>query len=131
MSEWRRKAIELLPEMRSVISNAWSPMSLWIDLHAEFVRAFRSGNVDAVERVLKYARWCWEARSSDTVSAVICAFFEHLPQDREMCAEIPKWFSATEFEALKDVFAYHAGPEVVSAIAAMYGMSRGRSASKR
>src|SRR3569623_1401675 len=100
MSEWRRKASEMLPEMQGIISGAWSPMSLWIELHLEFERAFRASNSEVIQRILKYARWCWKARSPDTVTAVMCAFFEHLPENEKMRSEIPKWFSASEFESL-------------------------------
>ena len=38
MSAWRRKAIELLPELRLVIEKADSPTALWIDLTFHFVK---------------------------------------------------------------------------------------------
>ncbi len=120
MSEWRRKASEFIPELQGQIAAAWSPMSLWIDLHLAFERAHRTGNADQVGRILKYARWCWRARSPDTVTAVMCAFFEHLPEYESMRSDIPQWFSAAEFEELREVFSYHAGAEIVSTIAQQF-----------
>ncbi len=65
---------------------------------------------------MKYARWCWTADSDDTVSAVLCAFFEHLPEDEAIRKDIPRWFSRSEFERLREVFAYHAGSAIVAEI---------------
>lgn len=120
MSEWRRKALELLPGLEKTVAAAPSPMALWIDLHLAFARAHEQGDTALLQRILQYARWCWTARSEDAVTAVHCAFFEHLPQHPEMRPDIPSWFSAAEFGRLRETFLYHSSPEVLAEIARHY-----------
>ncbi len=103
-----------------MISAAWSPMSLWIELRREFEKAYRAEDSDRVARIMKYARWCWTADSDDTVAAVLCAFFEHLPEDEAIRRDIPRWFSRSEFERLREVFTYHAGSASVAQIEREY-----------
>lgn len=120
MSEWRRKAIELLPELEKTVAAAGSPMALWIDLHLAFARGHEQKNTALLQQILKYARWCWAAESDDTVTAVHCAFFEHLPEYPGMRRDIPRWFTASEFERLREVFLYHSSPDVIAEIARQY-----------
>ena len=123
MSAWRRKAIEWLPDLKRVVSEAPSPMALWIELLSEFDAAFRVCDADKTDRILKYARWCWQGRNEQAVIAVKCAFFEHLPLHRGMCEEIPRWFSRAEFDRLRPVFGYHADSEVIADIEESYRTS--------
>jgi hypothetical protein len=38
---------------------------------------------------------------------VACAFYEHLPLEPSVRAQIAKWMSVELFEVLKEVFRYH------------------------
>ena len=111
MSAWRRQALTLLPEYREIIEGADSPMAMWIDLHFEFGRAMANPESELVNRFLRYAAWCISPAAgqlpSDTSTAVACAFYEHLPQERSYWSYFPKWFSPPEFESLLPVFSYH------------------------
>jgi hypothetical protein len=120
MSEWRRKASELLPELQKVISEADNSMTLWIELLLKFEGAFKDGNDDQVKRILQYARYCLNGRDDYVRTAVACGFLEHLPQNAKMAAAIPKWFTLDEFIGLEKVFEYHAGAEVVAHIRNQY-----------
>jgi hypothetical protein len=117
---WRREALAVLPEFKQRIAESESPMALWIELHLEFRRAFEANDESRIQRIMKYAKWCWDARDSDTVNAVGCGFLEHLPEHEAMRARIPEWFSATDFERLRSGFAYHAGTEAVAEIEKRY-----------
>src|SRR4051794_14364972 len=75
MSAWRRVAGEYMPWSARIAAEAPTPMALWIDLLLIFERAFDSGDSSRVANVMRYARWCWDSPSSDTVTAVACAFF--------------------------------------------------------
>lgn len=113
MSAWRRVANDCMPWAAKIAEEAPSPMALWIELLLIFERAFDNGDASRVENVMRYARWCWDAPSGDTVTAVACAFFEHLPDHPGIRNAIPTLFSRAEFERLMDVFRYHAGDAVV------------------
>ncbi len=123
MSAWRRTALETLPEFKQLISEADSPMALWIELRLEFEDAFGERDASRVRPIIQYAKWCWRARDGDTVNAVGCGFLEHLPEHDGMRARIPQWFSRTEFDELRQVFTYHAGDALVAEIEQQYRTS--------
>ena len=93
MSAWRRKALELLPQHRALIERAESPMSLWIDLHLRFRDHVASGE----RAVLQYASWCTREGAgtgpSDTLTAVLVAFYEDLAGEKELWPRFKDWFS--------------------------------------
>jgi hypothetical protein len=124
MSAWRRIALEKLPELRKTIEESHSPMALWIELLAELKDAFRNDDETRIRKILELSKWCWSAPDGDTVNAVACAFFEHLPDHHGMRAHIPSWFSWQEFQELRTVFAYHAGEAVVAEIEKEYARRR-------
>ena len=55
MSAWRRKAIELLPELRPTIERADSPTALWTDLSAHFVNIATEAEDSTLRPILMYA----------------------------------------------------------------------------
>jgi hypothetical protein len=124
MSAWRRTALEALPDFRTLIDRASSPMALWIDLLTEFQEAFSRDDSNLVAKMLSYARWCWRSPDGDTVNAVACAFYEHLPDHGGMRRAIPRWFTKEEFEELRSVFEYHSGAAIVSEIEKEYRFAR-------
>src|SRR5450432_2532775 len=120
MSTWRRTALEALPDFRVLIERASSPMALWIDLLPESQEAFSRDDSSLIAKMLSYARWCRRSPDGDTVNAVACAFYEHLPEHGGMRRTIPRWFTKEEFEELRSVFEYHSGADVVSEIEKEY-----------
>lgn len=114
MSAWKRVALEKLPEYRKLVDAADSPMALWIELHLKFEDAHRLPvpDADLVRRFYEYARWCWQSPGSgdlrsDAGTAVACAFYEHLPQNKAICRDLPRWLTNAEFAELREVFRYH------------------------
>ena len=124
MSAWRREAIALLPEFRSKIASARSPMALWIELGLKFTVAVQADDASLVRRMLKYAAYCYSDRSgslpNDTSTAVAYAFYEHLPTYKEFWPRLGTWFSPDEFARLLPVFAYHLAPEDMAPLKAAY-----------
>ena len=120
MTAWRRVAIEQVPELRKVVDEAWSPMAPWIELRLRFEAAFDQGDATLMERIMKYARWSWESPNPDAVTAVACAFFEHMPQHVGIRKQIPALFSRDEFERLKEVFSHHCGLAEIGEIEAAF-----------
>ena len=110
MSAWRRKALELLPQHRLLIERAESPMSLWIDLQLLFLDHVARGEQSAERAVLRYASWCTAEGAgigpSDTLTAVLVAFYEKLAGEKSLWPRFKDWFRPDEFEALARPFHY-------------------------
>jgi len=115
MSAWRREALQRLPECRRVIEAADNPMALWIDLLGECQDAYKKQDEDLIPRFYDYARWCWQSRIDDVVSAVACAFYEHLPTTPVLRRDMPRRFGRAAFKELRDVFCYHLSPDEAAA----------------
>lgn len=115
MARWRSAAIERLPELRKTIAKAENIMLLWIELHLAFDNAYREpANDDLIARIYSYADWCLSAPRSEDAShdpstAVAVAFFEHIPQSKAACEDMPKWFSYDEVAKSRSIFSDHIG----------------------
>ncbi len=110
MSAWRRQALQLLPAHRALIEAAESPMALWIDLRLRFEDAFDAADDRTVRAMLSYAAWCVSPAAgplpSDASTAAVCAFYEHVPQNRKYWSKMREWFTPTEFAELQGPFRY-------------------------
>jgi len=85
-------------------------MALWIDLWLRFEDAFEVQDDSTVRAMLSYAAWCISPAAgplpSDSSTAAVCAFYEHIPANREYWPKLREWFSPTEFAALQGPFHY-------------------------
>jgi hypothetical protein len=130
VSAWRHKALELLPEHRRLIEAAANPMALWIDLRSQFEISVDKAEKKLVARFLAYASWCLSEASgklpNDTSTAVVVAFYEHLPERRSHWALIPGWLSSQEFTNLLPVFSYHLTPAEVAELKEEYESNKRR-----
>lgn len=114
MSAWKRVALEMLPEYRDTIEAAENPMALWIEFELEFEEVYRAAPVDddLIRRFYDYARWCIQSPGenghlSDAGTAVVCAFYEHLPQHAAIRRDLHRWLTLDEFNKLRETFRYH------------------------
>ena len=98
--------MERLPECREVIEAAENPMALWIELHSKCQDAHQQQDEDLIRRFYDYARWCWQSQIDDVVSAVACAFYEHLPTTPVMRRDMPRRFGRAAFKELRGVAAF-------------------------
>jgi hypothetical protein len=119
MSAWRRKAIELLPDQKSVVEHAPSQMALWIELHLAARRAFEARPIDeeTVAAIFKYARHSWASPDADLSTAVVVAFFENIVTSAAARADLHRWLSQAEFDGLEEPFRYHLSPEAFTEFA--------------
>ncbi len=107
MSSWRRMALKLLPEQKFQNSQDYfSVYMIFFDLLPLVVQAHQLQDEDLLQRIYKYAEWCWaqKDKSSDTYNAVCVAFYEHLVDEEITCKAIPVWIRPEIFEDIRDIF---------------------------
>ncbi len=110
MSLWRRTAIERLPSLQKEIAAADNPYGVWIELRDEMNRAYGREPVDddLIAAIYGYGSWCLTgARNADLATAAIVCFYEHLPTDTPIRADVGRWLSVDDFSGMKNVFGYH------------------------
>jgi hypothetical protein len=110
LSDWRSKGIDLLPSLSETIVEARNPMDLWINLHIDLQFAYERGTPDEslIVNLYRYARWCADKANDedDMWTAVLLAFYQDLPIDPKIRADMPNRMSLEEFAEFKDVFRY-------------------------
>jgi hypothetical protein len=126
---WRRLALEQMPSLHQIISEADGPMMMWIELRLALYLAYDQQPRDemVISQVYGYARWCFFGSGNPAlVTAVAYAFYEHLPQERETRRDLPKRLSIDEFEQLRGVFEYHLGEAGLKELAAEFREAKKR-----
>jgi hypothetical protein len=110
MSQWRRKAIEIVPPLKQEIEEANSPMALWIDLNFQLEYAYEKEPPEEklIDQIYFYAHWCLrEARNDDIFTAVVYGFYEHVLTHAKVRQDLPRRMSRKDFLALDGYLAYH------------------------
>jgi hypothetical protein len=109
MSNWRRIAIEKLPQHRKLIEDSESVGMLWVDLWLRFVHAHQPPIDDAtITGTYEFASWCLiGSDNADITSSAICHFYEELPTEPLVRRELPKHMTAADLIGMKEVFEYH------------------------
>lgn len=108
MSTWRRKAIDIIPELKAGIEFCETPSYLWVELTEAFFRCVESGNDELAKKIIRYASWCTSPHAGDdsnaTHQAVYCGFLESITNYHNYFPLFNKWFSQDEFEKYKGSF---------------------------
>ncbi len=111
MSQWRSEALTRLPELQRIIADRSvdGPMRLWIELYGEFERLCRQTPppLDLLQRIWGYGQWCLDHPSDSVVTAVVCAYFEHMLMSPAVKALLPQITSHEKFLAIKPTLLYH------------------------
>ncbi len=114
VSDWRRQAQEMLPELMDEISDAVTPMQLWIEIGFAFDNAYNEPrNEDLIRRIYSFASWCVkqpqivDAQAQDDLfTCVVVCFYEDIPANKAARADMPRWFTKEEVQQNKEVFSY-------------------------
>jgi hypothetical protein len=78
MSQWRARAVELLPDLRAEIQRAGSPSELWCELWSRFRQCYeeQNGSAEMIRSIYLYAIWCTRASSFKVREAAWIGFYE-------------------------------------------------------
>ena len=113
MSEWRRRALDMLPEHERVIADAWSPMALWIELRTIFSTAAAAGRMEDARQIIHYARYCLDASAETVRTAAAVAFVEHLADEEAVRDMMPGLVTSADIANWRPLLLHHADPAVV------------------
>lgn len=110
-TDWWAKGLELLPEFAAEIQNAETPLHLWSELRFEFDLAYEEPRQDdLIRRIYAFANWGMmqdeEVKQADhhLPTCVVICLYEHIPGNPSALADIPRWFTRSEFRDLEAVF---------------------------
>ena len=111
LDEWRARALEYLPEFRSLIEEQTGPTDLWIELSHQLVKEYDRQPIDEerIGRVYDYAAWCAVEPDTgdperDPSRAVAVGFLEDLPLNRRVADDLHRWISAEAFAGCEALF---------------------------
>ena len=107
MSDWRKLALELFPELRTYIRDKETTIYwLFFDLLPIAVAAHKAQNTKKLEVIYRFADWCHKQkdRAPDIWNAAYTAFYEHLVDDEVTLEAIPYWIKPGLFQDMRDEF---------------------------
>jgi hypothetical protein len=109
MSAWRRIAIEKIPKLRELIERCESVGMLWVDLWLRFVDAHREPVDEVTIRgVYEFTKWtCQDSRSDEIATSTCCHFYESLPTEPLVRAQLRRFMTREEILGCSEIFKYH------------------------
>ena len=113
MEDWRAKAVEYFPELRELIEQESSPLSLWIELYHVLVDAYDEQpiNEELIGKVYDYASWCFKQPETgnietDPANGVAVSFMEDIPLNRRISDDLYRWVSSETFDGCEPLLRY-------------------------
>ena len=129
MQEWKRKALESLPEIKDDILESDNPMYLWIMIVLAFDEAYeKPRNESFIKRVYDYEEWCSAQHEGETAeehlpTCVVTVFWEHIPTNQAAREDMPRWFSLEDVLTYQHFFRYFLTDENFKDLVDLYSKS--------
>jgi hypothetical protein len=121
MSAWRRKAIELFPDLRREIeSRELTIYQVFFELLPRCREAHDRGDISELERIYGFADWCASQKDKDLWNAAGVAFYEHLADSNQTLAALPRWVRRAIFEDIASLLEARVGPERIADLRRQY-----------
>ena len=94
MAAWRRRALELFPQLRRDLSaRDYTVYSLFFDLKPLLRDAYGAGDDGLIRRMYEFAEWCARQTAQPLWNAAGVAFYEHLFDYPEYSERAVPWLS--------------------------------------
>ncbi len=107
MSTWRRKALEFLPQYKTIIESSDSAGMLWVEISFKFRDAIELKDNDFIEGALKYLSWSTSDVACEEIQqSVYCGFLEDITYNKKHWPLFKDWFNKAQFEKYKGSFHY-------------------------
>jgi hypothetical protein len=112
MSIWRRKAIELFPDLRQEFEQLDTTIyQVFFELLPRVQDAHARRDMSELQRIYDFAHWCYTQKADDLWNAAGVAFYEHLVDEPTIRSEIPRWLQPEVFEGCKGLFEVRLQPD--------------------
>src|SRR5918994_4421240 len=103
MSTWRRKALELFPDLRNSLKSADTTAMLFLfELGSEADRAHRAEYNARLETIYSFAEWCARQPAKELWNAAGVGFYEHVFDEPGIREKVAPWLP-------NDIRAVHEG----------------------
>jgi len=129
--DWQLVALQMLPELRSEIETAKTPMSLWCEIVYAFDDAYDDPrNDDFIKRVYSYADWCVLQPAGETAeehmpTCVAICFWEHVPANKAAREDMPRWVPFEDFVLNQHIFKYSLSDQEIEDLERVYAAANG------
>lgn len=92
MSTWRKKAIEIAPELRKDFEEPNIEIySVFSELLTILENSFKNKDIEKIENIFNYAEWCFRQKEQKLWNAAGVSFYEHLGDNIETFANFTNW----------------------------------------
>jgi hypothetical protein len=134
LESWRAKAIELFPDLRDLIEEEPSALSLWIELYLVLARIYDQDPIDEhrIRKIYDYASWCFAqpetgSRDTDASSGVAVSFVESIPLNQRISEDLHRWMSLETFDGCENLFRFHLDEKQFQDFSAAFHRSKRKS----
>jgi hypothetical protein len=121
MSAWRRKAVELFPDLRSEIEAPDATIyTVFFELLPRCRAAHERNDTVELKKIYGFADWCASQKAKDLWNAAGVAFYEHLADSNATLEAIPRWVRRPIFEDIAGLLEARAGAARVADLRKQY-----------
>ena len=121
MSAWRRKALELFPDLRSDIEDPdASVMGLFFELLPRCRDEHGRNDSEELKRIYGFADWCASQKAKELWNAAGVGFYEHLADATQTFDAMPLWVRKQVFENIAGLLEERVGIERVAELRRRY-----------
>ena len=94
MAAWRRRALELFPQLRQELTGRdYSVYLLFFELKPMLTGAFDVDDEILVRRIFNFAEWCSRQTAWELWNAAGVAFYEHVFDEPQYSDRVIPWLS--------------------------------------
>ena len=112
MAVWRRRALELFPQLRRELNDGkYTVYSLFLDLKPMMREVFDAGDTELLTRIFRFAEWCAQQSSKDLWNPAGVAFYEHLFDYPTYSERVIPWLSPLVVYAHWDLWVVRVVPD--------------------
>jgi len=109
MSAWRRKTVELFPNLERDLNNQFTPYTVFMHLRMRCRDAHKRGDEAELSKIYGFAEWCHRHKAKDLWNAAGVSFYEHLGDKEITRQNIPQYVKPDIFEDISGLLQWQMG----------------------